>query len=159
MTEKKNDKKIKPINIENKKAYHDYFVEDKLECGIELRGNEVKSVRAGKASIKEGWVSIDNGELVIKQMHITQWDTSNKFDVSENRVRKLLAHKNEILKLYSQVQKDGYTLMPLKVYINDRGKVKVVVGLCKGKHNYDKRQVEKDKQMKRDASRAMKGAY
>ena len=86
----------KEFSIQNKKAYHDYFVEDKLECGIVLKGNEVKSIVSGKASIKEAWVDIVNGELVLKQMHITPWDTSNGFDVDELRERKLLAHKKEI---------------------------------------------------------------
>ena len=148
-------KKTTPT-IENRKVYHDYYVEETLQCGIELRGNEVKSIRDGKASIKEAWISIENGEIFVKKMHVTSWETANKFDVDENRVRKLLAHKSEIRELDRKVQRDGYTLIPLKVYF-DNGKVKLQVGLCKGKHNYDKRNVEKDKQAKRDMDRAMKG--
>lgn len=140
------------MKIENKKAYQDYFVEETLECGIALRGNEVKSIREGKASIKESWVSIENGQLVLKKMHITAWGTANKFDVDENRERVLLAHKKEIRDFERRVKQDGYTLVPLKVYF-ERGKAKVLVGLCKGKHAYDKRQVEKEKQIKRDMAR------
>lgn len=144
------------VTIENRKAYHDYFVEDTYECGIELRGNEVKSIREGKASIKESWVAIENGQVYIKKMHITAWETANKFDVDENRERRLLLHKSEIRELDRGTTRDGYTIIPLKVYINDRGKCKVLIGLCKGKHNYDKRAVEKEKQIKKDIARAMK---
>lgn len=150
------DKAKRTPTIENRKAYHEYFVEETLQCGVELRGNEVKSIRDGKASIKEAWVAIENGELFVKKMHITKWETSNMFDVDEDRVRKLLAHKSEIRELDRKVQRDGYTLVPLKVYF-DNGKVKVLVGLCKGKHNYDKRAVEKAKQAKCDVDRALKG--
>lgn len=144
------------VTIENRKAYHDYFVEDTYECGIELRGNEVKSIREGRASIKESWVAVENGQVYIKKMHITAWETANKFDVDENRERRLLLHKSEIRELDRGTTRDGYTIIPLKVYINDRGKCKVLIGLCKGKHNYDKRAVEKEKQIKKDIARAMK---
>ena len=135
--------------IENRKAKYDYFIDETLECGIELRGNEVKSIRSGKASIKEAWVSVKSGEMVIKQMHITPWETSNRYDVSEVRERRLLAHKAEIRKLSRAVQRDGYTLVPLKVYFSDNGKCKVLVGLCKGKKNYDKREAQKERDIKR----------
>lgn len=147
---------MKNITIENRKAYHDYFVEETLECGIELRGNEVKSIRAGKANIKEAWISIENGQLYIKKMHINHWDTANLYDVDENRVKKLLAHKSEINNLDKKSQLQGYTLIPLKIYFNKLGKCKVLIGLCKGKHNYDKRNSEKEKQAKRDMDRALK---
>ena len=155
------DRKMKNISkqtptIENKKARYDYFVEDTLECGIELRGNEVKSLRDGTASLKESWISVDNGQLIIKRLHIAQWRTSNNFDVDENRNRRLLAHKSEITELDKKSQRDGYTLVPLKIYFNN-GKVKVLVGLCKGKHTYDKRAVAKEKQAQRDINRALKG--
>lgn len=146
----------KSITIENRSARHEYFIEDTLECGIELRGNEVKSIREGKASIKEAWVAIENGELFIKQMHITQWKTANQYDVDEKRDKKLLAHKNEINKLGIRVKQDGYTLIPLKIYFNDRGKCKVLLGVCKGKHLYDKRQANKEKTAKREMSRVLK---
>jgi SsrA-binding protein len=150
------DAKKSNICIENKKARYDYFIEDTLECGIELRGNEIKSIRDGSASIKEAWVSIDNGQLTIKQMHITPWRTANSFDVDENRNRRLLAHRKQISDFERKIQRDGYTLVPLKVYINSDGRCKVIVGLAKGKHDYDKRQTEKDKQAKRDIDRALK---
>ena len=152
------DKRKKPTSIENRKAYHDYFVEEQLQCGIELRGNEVKSIREGKASIKESWIAIENGQMFIKKMHINKFDKANAFDVDETRERKLLAHKKEINDFARKSQVMGYTLIPLKVYFDDRGKCKVLVGLCKGKHNYDKRNSEREKQMKRDVDRALKGA-
>ena len=142
--------------IENRKARYDYFIEETLECGIELRGNEAKSIRSGKASIKEAWVSVESGEMVIKQMHITPWETSNRYDVSEVRERKLLAHKAEIRKLSRAVQRDGYTLVPLKVYFSDNGKCKVLVGLCKGKKNYDKREAQKERDIKRSINEKLK---
>lgn len=142
--------------IENRKAKYDYFIEETLECGIELRGNEVKSIRSGKASIKEAWVSVESGEMIIKQMHITPWETSNRYDVSEVRERKLLAHKAEIRKLSRAVQRDGYTLVPLKVYFSDNGKCKVLVGLCKGKKNYDKREAQKERDIKRSINEKLK---
>lgn len=143
------------VNINNKKAYHDYQVLETLECGISLRGNEVKSIMAGKASIKEAWCSIQNNQLVIRGMHITKWNTANIFDVDETRERTLLAHKTEIRKLLAQKQQDGITLVPLQVtYKNNR--VKVIIGVCKGKKLYDKRQDLKDKQTKRDIARQLK---
>jgi SsrA-binding protein len=141
--------------IDNKKAYHDYYVEETLECGIELRGNEVKSIRDGKVSIKESWIDVSTGELIIKQMHITPWGTANRFDIDEKRPIRLLAHKTQIRDLMKQVQRDGYTLIPLKIYFN-KGKCKVLIGICKGKHSYDKRDVAREKQVKRDIDRAMK---
>lgn len=133
----------------NKKAYYDYFVEETLECGISLRGTEVKSIRDGSCSIKEAFVFVQDYQLVIHGMHIKAYDKSNAFDVNENRDRVLLAHKSEVYDWYTKVNKEGYTLMPLKVYFKDN-KVKVLVGLCKGKKLYDKRQSLKEKQIKRD---------
>lgn len=141
--------------IENKRAYHEYFVEDKLECGIALRGNEVKSIREGKANIKEAWCSIQDGELTLRGMHISRWGTANAFDVDETRERILLAHKSEIRDLAKKVQQDGITLVPLSVYFNI-GKCKVLIGVCRGKHTYDKRQTLKERQTKRDISRVLK---
>lgn len=143
------------MDIQNRKAYHDYFVEETLECGISLRGNEVKSIRDGKASIKEAWCRIQDGNLVIRGMYITKWDTANDFDVDETRERILLVHKKEILKLDSKVAQNGVTLVPLKVYFKG-GKCKVLMGVCKGKHNYDKREELKKAQVKRDINRAIK---
>lgn len=144
------------VEINNKKAYHDYFVDSTLECGISLRGNEVKSIRDGKCNIKEAWVQVQGRNLVIRGMHISKWGTSNIFDVDENRERQLLAHKGEIAKLADLVSQQGVTLIPLKVYFSDKGKCKVLVGVCRGKHNYDKRATLKEKQVKRDIDRALK---
>lgn len=153
---KKQSATKKTPTIENRKVSYDYFIEETLECGIELRGNEVKSLREGTASIKESWIAIEDNELLIKKMHIQAWQTANKFDVDENRTKRLLATKSQIKDLERKVAQAGYTLMPLKVYFKDNSRVKVLVGLCKGKHNYDKRQVAKEKQAKRDISRAIK---
>lgn len=143
------------VVIENRSAYHEYFVEDTLECGISLRGNEVKSIRAGKANIKESWCQVQNGQLMIRGMFISKWDTANAFDVDERRERVLLAHKSEINKLSSKVSEKGMTLVPLKVYFV-KGKCKVEVGVCKGKKLYDKRDSLKNRQVLRDISRGLK---
>ena len=150
------EKKKSNVCIENRKARYDYFVEETLECGIELRGNEIKSIRDGSASIKESWISIENGQMYIKKMHITPWRTANSFDVDESRERRLLAHRKEINDFDRKIQRDGYTLIPLKVYIDNNGRCKVLIGLVKGKHDYDKRQSAKDKQAKIDIDRALK---
>lgn len=141
--------------IENKKAYHDYFVDDTLECGIVLWGNEVKSIREGKCNIKEAWVRVQDGNLVLRGMHIAKWDTANVFDVDEVRERRLLAHKKEIRKLDALVAQKGVTLIPLKIYFKS-GKAKLLLGVCRGKHNYDKRQTLKERQVKRDIDRELK---
>ena len=106
---------MKSVIIENKKAYYDYFVKEELECGIVLRGNEVKSIKNGMCNLKSAWCQIQNGNLVIRGMHITKWDTSNLFDIDEDRERILLAHKKEILKLLQKINEDGVTLIPLKL--------------------------------------------
>lgn len=139
------------IVIENRSARHNYYIEDTLECGIELNGYEVKSIRCGMASIKEAWVSIENWQMLIKQMHITKWDGAWDFKIDTTRDRKLLAHKQEIKKWNNKVKLDGYTLVPLKVYFNNKGKCKVLVGLCRGKKLYDKRESAK----KADAARTI----
>ena len=143
------------VVIENRSAYHEYFIEDTLECGISLRGNEVKSIRAGKANIKEAWCGVQNGQLVLRGMFISKWDTANVFDVDERRERVLLAHKSEIMKLSKQISEKGMTLVPLKVYFV-KGKCKVEVGVCKGKKLYDKRESLKERQVSRDISRGLK---
>lgn len=142
--------------IENRKARYDYYIDETIECGIELRGNEVKSIREGTASIKEAWVSIENEQIFIKKMFIKSWETANKYDVDETRERKLLIHKREIHELKVKIQRDGYTIIPLKVYFNENGKCKVLIAVAKGKHNYDKRKVAKDRQTKKDIDRALK---
>lgn len=145
--------KFKSATIENRKARHEYFTERTLECGLELRGNEVKSIRNGKASIQDAWIDIKNGELVVKQMHITPWETANIFDVDTKRDIRLLAHKQEIVKLNREVQREGYTLIPLKIYFNAKGKCKLLLGVCKGKKLYDKRQADKNRTLEREMSR------
>jgi ssrA-binding protein len=139
----------------NKKAYFDYFVLDKYECGIELFGTEVKSIRMGKCSIKESWVRINNGEVFIMGMHITPYERGNIFNKDPLRVRKLLLHKVEIRKLSSKLNEKGLTLVPLQVYIKG-SLVKVEIGLCKGKKNYDKRDSLQEKDAKRDIARQFK---
>lgn len=145
----------KPV-IQNKKAYHDYFIDDTLECGIALRGNEVKSILNGKANISEAWVSIQDGNLVIRNMHVSKYEMANMYDVDERRERQLLAHKREINKLFEKTREKGMTLVPIKVYFSERGKVKVLIGVARGKHNYDKRNDLKEKQVKRDIDRKLK---
>jgi SsrA-binding protein len=138
----------------NKKAYHDYFIEKKYECGIALAGTEVKSIRQGKVSVKEAYVEIDQGEAWIEGMNLSPYDHGNLFNRDPVRKRKLLLHKTEIRALAQAVQQDGYTIVPLSVYFK-RGKVKVEIGLAKGKHNYDKRQDIR----KRDITREMERGY
>jgi len=140
------------ILAENRKARHDYFVEETLECGIELKGTEVKSIRQGKASIKEAWCSVEGNQLFIKGMNIAPYEQGNIFNVDSLRERRLLAHKSEIRWLQQEAMQQGMTLVPLKVYLSN-GRVKVEVGVCKGKKNYDKRQSIKEKDIKIDMAR------
>ncbi|MBQ9155177.1 MAG: SsrA-binding protein SmpB [Eubacterium sp.] len=139
----------------NKKAYHDYFVDEKYEAGIALVGTEVKSLRMGKCSIKESFVSIQNGEVVINHMHISPYEKGNIFNKDPLRTRKLLLHKSEINKLESKIKIKGYTIMPLKVYLKG-SLVKVEIGLCRGKRVYDKRQDIAKKDAQREAQRDFK---
>lgn len=156
MAEIKKKSEFKNIIIENRQARHEYFVDDTIECGISLVGNEVKSIRTGMANLKTSWVDIQEGEMYLKGMHVSAWETTNKFDIDENRDRKLLVHKKEIRQLSEKIKQAGKTLVPLKVYFNDRGKCKVLVGICTGKKLYDKRQTAKEASMKRDALRGFK---
>lgn len=139
----------------NKKAYHDYFVEDTCEAGIALAGTEVKSLRMGKCSIKESFIRIENEEVYIYQMHISPYEKGNIFNKDPLRTRKLLLHKYEINKLIGQQKMKGYTLIPLKIYFKD-SLVKVEVGLCRGKKLYDKREDIAKKDAKREAERDFK---
>ena len=139
----------------NKKAFHDYFVEEKYEAGIEHFGTEVKSIRAGKLNLKDSWCSVVEGEIFINGMHVSPYEQGNIFNRDPLRVRKLLMHKREITKLFSLVKQDGYSLIPLSVYFLG-SKVKVEVGLCKGKKLYDKRAVAAEKSAKRTIERALK---
>ena len=135
MAEKKGIK----IAAQNRKAFHDYFVEDRYEAGIELKGTEVKSIRAGTLNLKDSYVIVKNGEANVLSMHISPYDKGNIFNHDPDRPKKLLLHKREIGKLYSLIKQDGYALIPLSVYFKD-ARVKVEVGVCKGKKNYDKRE-------------------
>ena len=139
----------------NKKAYHDYFIEEKYEAGIALAGTEVKSLRMGKCSIKEAFIHAQNGELFIEHMHISPYEKGNIFNKDPLRPRKLLLHKREIMKLLGQVSQKGYTIMPLQVYFKD-SRVKVEIGLAKGKKLYDKRRDIAEKDQRREAERDMK---
>ena len=140
----------------NKKAYHDYFILDKIETGIALHGTEVKSLRMGKCSIKEAFVRIEKGEVIIYGMHISPYEKGNIFNKDPLRPRRLLMHKREIMRLYGKVKQDGYALIPLSVYF--RGSlVKVEVALARGKKLYDKRDDAAKKDAKRQIDRAMKG--
>ena len=143
------------IIANNKKAYHDYFVLEKFETGIELFGTEVKSIRLGQCSIKEAWVSISKGEVFVYGMHINPYEKGNIFNKDPLRVRKLLMHRTEIRKLESKLKEKGLTLIPLSVYLKG-SLVKVELGLCKGKKLYDKRDALAKKDQKRDIDRAMK---
>ena len=139
----------------NKKAYHDYFIDDKYEAGIELFGTEVKSIRMGKCSVKEAFVKIDKGQVYIYGMHISPYEKGNIFNKDPIRPRRLLMHKREIQRLASKVQLDGYAIVPLSVYLKN-SRVKVEVALCKGKKLYDKRQDAANKDARRQIDRAMK---
>ena len=139
----------------NKKAFHDYFVEESMEAGIELTGTEVKSLRQGGVNLKDAWCSIDDGEMWIKGMHISPYEKGNLFNRDPLRVRRLLLHKREIRRLYGLMKQQGYTLIPLSVYFKG-SLVKVQVGLCKGKKLYDKREDAARRDMKREAERALK---
>ena len=149
------DKSVTKQITDNRKARHDYFVLETVEAGIELVGTEVKSLRAGNVNLKDAWCSIDNGEMFIKGMHISPYDHGNIFNCDPIRVRRLLLHKKEIYKLFSQVKQEGLTLIPLSLYFKG-SKVKVAVGLCKGKKLYDKREDMANKAAQREIDRAVK---
>lgn len=140
---------------QNKKAFHDYFVIESMETGIELCGTEVKSIRNGRVNLKDSWCSIDDGELYIKGMHISPYEQGNIFNRDSMRVRRLLMHKREIMRLFGTVKQDGYSLIPLSLYFKG-SKVKVQLGLCKGKKLYDKREDMAARDAKRDMQRAIK---
>ena len=147
-------KGIKPM-AQNKKAFHDYFVEERLECGMELKGTEVKSLRAGGVNLKDSWVDIEDGELLVKGMHITPYDHGNIFNRDPDRPKRLLLHKREIRKLHDLQKQEGYALIPLSVYFKN-SRVKVELGLCKGKKTYDKREAVAKRDAKREMDRAMR---
>lgn len=140
---------------QNKKAFHDYFLEESFEAGIELCGTEVKSIRQGRVNLKDSWCSIVDGEMLVNGMHISPYEQGNIFNKDPMRVRRLLMHKREIMRLFGLVKQAGYSLIPVSLYFKG-SRVKVQVGLCKGKKLYDKRSDLAARAAKRDIQRAMK---
>lgn len=145
------------IIAENRKAYHDYFIEERFEAGVTLSGTEVKSLRAGRVNLKDSYVQVKDGEMWLIGVHISPYDHGNRFNLDPERNRKLLMHKREIIRLYSPVKQDGLTLVPTKCYFKD-SKVKFEVGLARGKKDYDKRDVMAKKEAARDIDRAIKNS-
>ena len=143
------------IACENRKARHDYFIHETYETGIALQGTEVKSLRAGKANLKDSYATIENGEVFVENMHISPYEQGNIFNHDPLRRRKLLLHKSEIAKLFGKTREKGFTLVPLKIYFK-RGRAKMELALASGKHNYDKRQSLRAKDAKREVEQALK---
>ena len=143
------------MEILNRKARHDYFVEEEIEAGIVLTGTEIKSIRMGKVNLKDSYAIIRNEEIFLLNTHISSYEKGNIFNHEEDRTRKLLLHKSQIKKLQNKITLEGYTLIPLKIYFVN-GKAKVLVGLCKGKKNYDKRQTIKERDIKREIAKGYK---
>ncbi|MDD7215099.1 MAG: SsrA-binding protein SmpB [Firmicutes bacterium] len=152
-------KKERKLVANNKKAYHDYFIEETYEAGIVLTGTEIKSVRQGKVSIKESYAKIEKGELILYGMNISPYEQGNRYNVDPLRPRKLLLHKQEIRKLIGYTTMKGLTLVPLRMYINEEGRAKVEVAAARGKKNYDKREDIAKRDAKRDMDRKMKERY
>ena len=150
----KKDEHIK-IACENRKARHDYFIHETFEAGLELKGTEVKSLRVGKANLKDSYAVIKDGEIFVEHMHVSVYEQGNIFNHDPLRRRKLLMHKKEITKLFSKTREKGFTLIPLKIYFK-KGRAKMELALASGKHNYDKRAALAEKSAKRDIDRAMK---
>ncbi len=143
--------KMGKLLSQNKKARHDYFIEDTYECGIALTGTEIKSARQGKINLKDSYAKVKDGQVTVYNMHIAPYEQGNRFNVDSRRPRKLLLHKREIRKLIGYTSQDGLTLVPLRVYLNDRGLAKLELAVARGKKNYDKR----DDMAKKDANRKM----
>lgn len=145
------------MEILNRKAKFNYFIEEEIECGIELLGSEVKSIREGSCNIKDSYARVKRNEVFIINMFIKRYShTSEEFSKEETRERRLLLHKKQILKLKEKTTKEGYALIPLKVYFNDKNKAKVLLGICKGKKNYDKRETIKERDIKRKIEKDLK---
>lgn len=145
----------KKIIASNRKAYHDYFVEETIEAGIELCGTEVKSVRAGTVNLKDSWCTVQNGEMVLRGMHISPYEHGNIFNRDPMRERRLLLHKREIMRLFGLQKQQGLAIIPLSLYFSG-SLVKVELGLCRGKKLHDKREAQAERDSKRDIERAMK---
>ncbi len=143
------------VIAQNKKAHHDYFIEDTYEAGIVLQGTEIKAIRAGRVNLKDSYAKIEKGELFLHNMHISPYEQGNRYNHDPLRTRKLLLHKKEIAKLIGITKEQGYSLVPLKIYLKN-GYAKVLIGLAKGKKNYDKREDLKQKEAKRDIERAFR---
>ena len=139
----------------NREAYHEYFVEEEMEAGIELVGTEVKSIRQGTLNLKDAWCGIKDGEMILNQMHISPYEKGNIFNRDPRRPRRLLMHKREIMRLFGKIKQDGYSLIPLSLYFKGP-RVKLELGLAKGKKLYDKRESSAKKDAKREMDRAMK---
>ncbi|MGM9913268.1 SsrA-binding protein SmpB [Floccifex sp.] len=147
------------INVaENRKARHEYELFDRYEAGLELKGTEIKSIRRGKVQLKDSFVSFSNGQAYIKEMHISPYEFGNRFNHDEVRDRKLLLHKNEINKLYQATRIKGYTVVPVRIYIN-HGLAKIEIALAKGKNLHDKRESQKEKDAQREIQKALKNNY
>lgn len=149
------EKETQKLVANNKKAYHDYFIDETYETGIALHGTEVKSIRMGKCSIKESFIRIENGEVFVYGMHVSPYEKGNIFNKDPLRVKKLLMHRSEINKLMGKIKEKGYTLVPLQVYFK-KGRVKVEIGLARGKKLYDKRADIEKKDQKREAEKEFK---
>ena len=149
------EKPGKKVIAQNREARHEYFVIEALETGVELVGTEVKSLRAGGVNLKDSWADIDDGEIILKGMHISPYEQGNIFNKDPRRPRRLLMHKQEIQRLFAKIKQDGYTLVPLSLYFKGP-RVKVEVGLCKGKKLYDKRETAAKKDAARNIERSMK---
>lgn len=143
------------IVAENRKAFHDYFVEDRIEAGIILTGTEIKSIRNGRVNLKDSYARVDNGEIWVHQMHISPYDQGNRYNHDPLRPRKLLLHRSEINKLAGKVQQQGLTLIPIKIYLK-KGLAKVELAVGQGKKKYDKRQALSEREGKRDIERALR---
>ncbi|MEI7885571.1 MAG: SsrA-binding protein SmpB [Clostridia bacterium] len=150
------DKKEK-IVTDNRKARHDYFIDQVFEAGLALTGTEVKSLRTGKANLQDSFCTIREGEIFLHNCHISPYEQGNIFNVEPKRTRKILMHKEEIRKLAQKVREKGFTLVPLRLYFNDKGKVKLALALARGKKTYDKRDDLAEKDAKRDLARAIRG--
>ncbi|MCL2698848.1 MAG: SsrA-binding protein SmpB [Defluviitaleaceae bacterium] len=149
------DKSAQKIIAQNKKAYHDYLIEETFQCGIELVGTEVKSLRQGKCNLRDSFVRIENGEAFVENMHVSPYEHGNIFNRDPMRKRRLLLHRREINKLHSAVMRDGYTVVPLKIYLSG-SLIKLDIALARGKKLYDKREAAAEKDSKRDVQRAVR---
>ena len=146
-------KGVKPV-AQNRRARHDYFVEESLECGMELKGTEVKSIRQGRVNLKESYARVQNGQVMVEGMHISPYEQGGIFNTDPLRPKRLLLHKSEIRKLQGQVSRQGYTLIPLQIYLKD-GRMKLELGVCRGKQLHDKRDDLAERDAMRDIERAM----